>query len=370
VRATLLVVCALVSGAHSPVLHRARLSSSGSASVQRQSRDTVAGSVLFGSTGGTVTAGGLFTAGFTAGRFLLTVTAEGQADSSAITVAEGADSLQGISFGPFASWRDSSLLSNTSSFNLSVDATSADVIISRINAARTKGVKLILAMTGGSHSNYLTNGVFDLAKWQAKMNTFNTSAIKAAVAAGVADGTIIGNSVMDEPNHFTWGPVGTMTKAEVDQMAAYAKAMFPTLAMGVSQKHNSFEPTKSYSVIDFINDQYELREGDVTKFRDDGLALARRDGHAVIFSINLLDGGTIVPGCPIPETGGTGTYSNRCRVTPAQLEAWATVLGPAGCALTMWRYDTAFMSVVENQRAFQKIAALLAPLPRKACRRS
>ena len=55
-------------------------------------------------------------------------------------------------------------------------------------------------MTGGSHSLYLTNGVFDLAKWKAKMDAYNTTAVKSAVAAAVADGTIIGNSVMDEPN--------------------------------------------------------------------------------------------------------------------------------------------------------------------------
>ncbi len=66
--------------------------------------------------------------------------------------------------------------------------------------ARQNHKRLVLAMTGGSHWNYLTNDVFDLAKWQAKMETYNTPAIKAAVAAAVADGTIIGNSVMDEPN--------------------------------------------------------------------------------------------------------------------------------------------------------------------------
>jgi hypothetical protein len=333
--------------------------------------DSMAINVTFSATGGTVTPTGLYTAGGTPGGFRVIATAEGLADTSGVTVTVPLGSATvGIPFGSFATWVGSSVKPNASAFNLSVDATNADHIISRISAARTQGVRLILAMTGGAHDNYLTNGVFDKTKWLAKMKTFDTPAIKAAVAAGVADGTILGNSVMDEPNHYTWGPTGTMTKAEVDEMAAYVKAMFPTLAQGVSQKHNSFEPTKSYQVIDFINDQYELRQGDVVAFRDAGLALARRDGHAVIFSINLLDGGTIVPGCPVPETGGTGTFSNRCRVTPAQLEAWATILGPAGCAMTMWRYDDAFMSVADNQRAFRNIAALLAPLPRKPCRRS
>jgi hypothetical protein len=333
--------------------------------------DSVAVSVVFTATGGTVTAQGLYTAGPTAGSFRVIATAEGLADTSVVTVTTSLGSgTTGVPFGPFATWSGTTLKANSSSFTLSVDAVRADEIIARISAARTRGVKLILAMTGGSHSNYLTNGVFDMTKWIARMKTFDTPAIKAAVAAGVADGTILGNSVMDEPNHYTWGPTGTMTKLKVDEMASYAKSMFPTLPQGVSQKHNAFEPAKAYRVIDFINDQYEERQGDVSLFRDAGVALARRDGHAVIFSINLLDGGTIVPGCPIPQTGGTGTYSNRCRVTAAQLEAWATVLGPAGCAFTMWQYDSTFMSSTDNQRAFRNIAARLATAPAKPCKRS
>jgi hypothetical protein len=260
-------------------------------------------------------------------------------------------------------------------YTMAVDGYSAGNIVSRIEDARRMKIRLFLNMTGGKHSNYMTDGVFDMSKWVAKMNTFNTAAIKTAVAAGVADGTIIGNDVMDEPNVSgagdgnTWGPPGTMTKARVDQMASYAKGIFPTLPMGVTHKHNTFEPTKSYQVIDFIIDQYDANQGTPGAFRDAALAMARRDGHSVLFSINILDGGTIIAGCPIPQTGGTGTYGNRCRVTADQLEQWGLVLGPAGCGLTMWQYNSDFMANLDNQRAFRNVAAKLATLPAKSCRR-
>jgi len=339
--------------------------------------DSMAINVTFSATGGTVTPSGLYTAGPVAGSFRIIASADGLADTSGITLTVPAASGKlGIPFGPFQNWSGTTLLPNSQSFNLSMDAVNADFIIDRINNARAKGVKLILAMTGGKHSNYLTGGVFDMAKWIAKMETFNTSAIKAAIAAGVADGTIVGNDVMDEPNVSgagdgnTWGPPGTMTKARVDSLASYAKSMFPSLPAGVAHKHNRFEPTKSYKVIDYINDQYDAGQGDVTAFRDAGLALARRDGHAIIFSMNLLDGGTVIPGCPIPETGGVGTYGDRCRATAAQLEQWGLVLGPAGCGLTMWRYDSTFMAAADNQRAFKSVADRLASLAAKPCRRS
>ena len=80
----------------------------------------------------------------------------------------------------------------------------------------------------------MTDGKFDLAKWRARMDTYNTPAIKQAVAAAVADGTIIGNSVMDEPHNETvaagWG--GNVTKAMVDGMCGYVKQIFPTLDGG------------------------------------------------------------------------------------------------------------------------------------------
>ena len=56
-------------------------------------------------------------------------------------------------------------------------------------------------------------------------------------------------------------------------------------------------------------------------------------------------------------------------MSPDQVRDWGRLLGPAGCALVMWQYDNAFMSQTENQRAFADLAAQLATMPAKACRR-
>ena len=58
---------------------------------------------------------------------------------------------------------------------------------------------------------------------------------------------------MDEPQQHgvssdpdkTWGPAGTMTKARVDDMCAYVKAIFPTLPVGVGHDYLEIEPAKS-----------------------------------------------------------------------------------------------------------------------------
>jgi hypothetical protein len=238
-------------------------------------------------------------------------------------------------------------------------------------------------MTGGARANYLTDGVFDMAKWKAKMDQYNTPAIRSAVAAAVADGTIIGNSVMDEPGNDggpgnegnSWGPAGTLNKARVDSMCGYVKAIFPTLPVGVFHDWKSFEPTKGYQVCDFIISQYRSAKGDVEAYRDGGLALAQRDHHAIVFSLNIIDGGLRdnvndgVWSCPVPLTGGRGSYAPNCRMSPDQVREFGLVLGPAGCGLVMWRYDDTFMANPENQSAFRDLGSRLSSLPGKACRR-
>ncbi|MFL5448201.1 MAG: hypothetical protein ACJ8AX_06615, partial [Gemmatimonadales bacterium] len=216
-------------------------------------------------------------------------------------------------------------------------------------------------------------------KWQAKKDTYNTPAIRAAEAAAVADGTNIGNSVMDEPNVSgggdgnTWGPPGTMTKARVDGLCAYVKNMFPTMLVGVVHNHQTFEPTKSYQVCEFLVDQYSWRKGDVNDFIQGGLDLGRRDGLGIIFSMNILNGGIQATrdglwNCPLTTTGGRGTFDPNCRMTAQQVREWGTTLGSAGCAMMMWKYDDAFMANPENQQAFRDVAAVLASLPAKSCR--
>jgi len=369
-----------------------------------QGGDSVAVAVVYSATGGTITPDGLFTAGSTAGTYRVIARADSLADTSTVTVTVplGSGPANGIPFGTFNlygggsagpfSW-DVPLSTGTQYFNMSTDFLAPEGALQRIASARDRGIKLLMNMTGGSHSNYKTNGVFDMSKWKAVMDGYNTPAIKSAVAAAVADGTIIGNSVMDEPHNVgtvghlenSWGPAGTMTKLRIDQMCGYVKGIFPTLPVGVVHDHAIFEPENSYRVCDFIVDQYAWVKtlGNVTKFRDDALALARRDGISILFSMNVLAGGEHhwpkdPWTCPVypatfstgGTTGGYGPYAPTCRMTASQVRSWGTTLGAAGCGLTLWRYDASFVTKADNAAAFRDVSEKLASLPGKSCRRT
>jgi hypothetical protein len=346
--------------------------------------DSVGVDVTFSATGGTVTPSGLFTAGPTGGTYRIIATVGSLADTSSIKISTplGSGTPVGIPYGPFNSWDGVTLKSGMDPFTMTMGGENAFTIIDRLAVARSRGMKMLINMTGGAHRNYLTDGVFDMAKWKAKVNTFDTPAIREAIAAAVADGTLIGNSVLDEPHHYglgdpdnSWGPQGTFTKARVDSMCADVKRIFPTLPVGVGHGHNEFEPTKSYRICEFITDQYAWRKAEVTQYRDEALAMSQRDGIKIVFSLNILDGGIQAArdglwNCSPTETGGRGTFNPNCRMTADQVRNWGIILGSAGCGLIMWRYDDAFMALPENIQAFKDVAARLATLPARSCRRS
>ena len=342
--------------------------------------DSVGVDVTFRATGGTITSTGLYTAGPTAGTYRVIATSTTLADTAVVTLAEtsggGTPSPEptpapagtGIPMGL------SALLASGAQptyHNMSLDGYSADRIVSQLSEARSKKVQVMMNMTGGHHSRYMTDGVFDMAKWRARMDSYNTSTIRAAVAQAVAEGLIVGNSVMDEPTNTSatnsWGPEGTMTKARVDDMCRYVKNIFPTLPVGVVHDHRKLEPEKGYQYCDFIVSQYRLSKGGVKEFRDGGLAFARRAGISIAFSMNVIHGGTPGTDC---DKWGDDPNGVLCPMSPEQVREFGLTLGPAGCALNMWRYEREYFERAEIQRAFQVVAETLGALPRKPCRRT
>jgi hypothetical protein len=281
----------------------------------------------------------------------------------------------GLPYGPSGLWRMANLNWGPQPFTASQNYIDADSIVQQINAARALGHRLILAMTGGLASDYTTHGQFDMTKWTTKMDTYNTEAIKEAVAAAVADGTVIGNQMIDEPETRRWG--GNITKATLDAMATYGHNMFPTLPMGLNHGPPGYtwRSSEHYKVVDYVLYQYNyyITSGNVTAWRSAVLDRAKVDGVTPMLSINVLDGGVQDRGGDYTCTGagqaGKGTYSPNCRMTPTQVRDFGRALATYGCFLMMWRYDGAYMSEPANQDAFREIASLVASQPRRSCAR-
>jgi hypothetical protein len=281
----------------------------------------------------------------------------------------------GIPFGPFGLWTLSRVEYGPKPFTGSHNYVNADSLIAQLNAARSKGHRLIVAMAGGPPKNYITNGQFDLTKWKNVMNTYNKPALKTAVAAAVADGTIIGDMLVDEPETKQWGT--TLNKAVIDEMAVYVKTIFPTIAVGVNHGPPAYKwkNTETYKKVDYAVYQYAhwVTAGNLTSWKDAVLAQAKRDGVTAAFSINVLNGGKQdrdgVYDCIGSEMGGFGTRPPNCNMTPTQIKTWGKALAPLGCAMLLWEFRAPVYSAAANLSAFTEIATLAASRPRKSCKR-
>jgi hypothetical protein len=274
----------------------------------------------------------------------------------------------GIPFGPDALPTNVSPAPFTTTMNFS----NRSSIAAQIADARAKHMHIVLVLTGGAHTSNNRGccltlsgpAMFDRARWNTTLATFNVPTVQDSVAAGVADGTIIGANVMDEPynnstdpDEATWGPAGTMNKARVDSLCQAVQAIFPTLPAGVGHQHNLFDQNGRYQVCQFIIDAYSLRFGSVTAWRDAGTTMAGQEHRQTIFSLNVLNGGCVA-GAP------------RCPMTDQQVKDYGSALVSSGCALTMWRYDATYFANTANKAAFQFLADQAAQQPGKTCRRT
>jgi hypothetical protein len=288
----------------------------------------------------------------------------------------------GRPFGPFGFWSGCCTPQpNTPYFSSSRQVVDPSQLIDRINAARSLAHRLVIVMTGGADTIYKSNGVFDPAKWKLRQSLFDTPELRAAVAQAVDDSTIVGDILIDEPERETWG--GTITKAVLDDLAAYTKAIFPSLPVGPSfgvGAYLTFDPSQTYSVVDFTYHQYSwnfsttgIAKGDVAAWRDAEIARAQTDGVALALGLNVLNGGIRdndndgVWECPSTTTEGQGTYYPNCRMTDDQVRKYGKKILPAACFVLLWRYDVTYMSRPDNQKAFYDVASTARSLPPIGC---
>jgi chitodextrinase len=239
---------------------------------------------------------------------------------------------------------------------------SSTQFVTAINNVRSHGMRVMLLMFAGNRAN-VVNGKFDYATWKTNFASYNTQANKDAVAAGVADGIILGASLMDEPQQKDWG--GVVTKAMMDDMATIAKGYFPTLPIGFNMAFD-YRASERFHVVDYINAQTWLpgRYGATPEeMRDRALAQAALDGVVMVFSLNIYVD-------PENQTSGVLAPDNdRYRMTAANVLQWGTVLGRAGAGLTMWRYHPDIFSLQAYKDAFASLQADLSSRPGRSWKR-
>lgn len=298
------------------------------------------------------------------------------------TIAAPPPVALGVPYGEFGLFADNKTLkAYTEPFNMSQSSVDPGGVCLRISAARQLKVRLVTTIGAGGHSQYLTGGKFDFPKWKSIVIKYNTSANRTCMASGVSDGTVIGNILMDEPEHSTWG--GVVTKATLDDMADYVRGFFPTLPMGIGHgppAYFNWRTGETFKRLDFVYYQYAYNvqrknyftRGDVDNWRKGAMASAAANHATPAFGINPMDGGALDTdgtwNCSSNLQYGKGTDTKRCRMPPDMVIKYGKALAPYGCYFNHWRWDSDYNRISEIKAAFSNVRAAANTAAQHACK--
>ena len=309
-----------------------------------QGGDSVAVDVVFTATGGSVTPGGLFTAGSTAGTFRVIAKTDSLADTSTVTVTVplGNGPAGGLPFGAFHV--PAADLNGTTSYNAVAMFGYGSRLLADLEKVRAKQGRVVLNI----RRNYTkdANGL-SVAATRAELATWPD------ISSYIADGTVIGVYVSDDIYSTEWGPSPPYLP-RIDSLAREVKLRWPNAVTLVRAKPTELAPRGRWLWLDTGWAQYRgpYRDPPPKQFAEREVASAKAQGLGVVIWFNTLNGGcgpTISCLAGVPGTSLLGTYSNAADIRRYQMSA-AEVLNygsaflaePYNCAAIAWQYSPVY----------------------------
>jgi hypothetical protein len=312
-----------------------------------QAADSLERTIVFSATGGTVTSGGLYTAGQTQGTYRITATSSRLADTSTVIVTPapaGAGAVQGIPFGPWHVPLDS--LGKTgfpySGGTVNGHAPTLTANLEKVRAAKGRvAVSLLRSETKDA------GGRLNVAAAQAYLATWPD------LSGYIADGTVLGIIVSDDIGSArAWG--GEVPPlARIDSLALLVKNRWPGAVTMVRAMPTQLSGL-AWRWLETAWAQYDgpYRDGTPEKYRDTQVASAKAQKLGLVLWMNVLDGGCGPTSACLPSVPGTrllGTFVNservrRYQMSPQEVLHYGLVfLGEAySCAAIHWQWSPAF----------------------------
>ena len=238
-----------------------------------------------------------------------------------------------------------------------VTAAYPPTLIAKLEAARRVNGRVLLSFAGNSDFYRDSNG-FNLSMWKAKTDRFRG----IDISSYIADGTLMGNFLMDEPSDPKNWFGHQVSRADIDEMARYSKEIWPDLP-AIIRGWPWYLKGYQYQYLDAAWAQYHARFGSI----DDFIATNSRDakdlGLSLVIGLNALSGGG--------EHGMQGFYKDKFSMTASQLKTWggALLAQPYGCAFFMFRYDTVYFARPDIREAMAELSQKAQSLPVQPCRR-
>jgi hypothetical protein len=282
-------------------------------------------------------------------------------DSTAITeVIISTSAHPGIAFGTFN--MDNSLLGTVHTGSLRA-GTIPTSFLPVLSGAQAKKARLVIKLTGGNASHVKNaDGTFSFTKWKALVDTYKS--VTTSFAPYIADGTIIGHYLIDEPNMaHRWGGK-VVPQATIEAMAKYSKQIFPampTLVRVVPSWLASAPVT--YTYLDAGWAQYTAVKGNAAGWIANEVSAAKSKGLGLVVSLNVLNGGN-------GSSGIRGTESGKYMMSASELRSYGgALLSPTyTCGFFQWMYNSTYYSRSDIKSAMADLSAKARAHVKTSCR--
>jgi hypothetical protein len=237
---------------------------------------------------------------------------------------------------------------------------SPQTAVSLLADARARGARIFLQLSGPAEYSQNSDGTFSFTKWKAQVDRFRT----ANFAPFIADGTLLGHFLIDEPHMAgKWGGK-IIPQATVDAMAQYSKQIWPDLNTLVHTKMSWLASTSmTYRYLDAGWVQYAASKGPVATWVSSEVANAKLKGLGLVMGLNVLNGGN-------GSSGIRGTKSGKYSMSASELRTYgtATLDQSYACAFVMWEHKPTYYDRTDIKSAMSALAQKARAHVKTSCR--
>jgi hypothetical protein len=242
-----------------------------------------------------------------------------------------------------------------------VESPTPSGLLSFLSQVRAKGGRVLIKLAGGESTYKNADGTFNLTKWKTGVDRYRNIDFRSYIA----DGTIVGHFLFDEP-HFAgrWGDK-TIPQATVEAAARHSKQRWPNLPTLVSAPANWLASVPVTYV--YLDAGWAMFRSKTSSSPTDWIAQqvkrAKSKGLGLVAGLNVLDGGN-------GSSGIRGTQPRTWAMSAAELRKYGSALLSQSyvCAFAMWRYSGTYYGRTDVKSAMADLSAQAKSHARTSCR--
>jgi hypothetical protein len=277
----------------------------------------------------------------------------------AITALDTRSSLPGIVFA--SDGMDNQYFNNVHTGAKRGGGITEDNVLAYLADAKARGGRIVLKLSMGKDS-YIQNadGTFSLSKWKALVDRFK----KVNLGPYIADGTILGHFLIDEPHRAAkWGGK-IIPPSTVEEMAKYSKQIWPAMNTFVhTQTAWLANSSVTYNYLDAGWVQYAAGKGEVSKFIAAEISYAKSKGLGLMLGLNVLNGGN-------GSSGIRGTSSGKYSMSASELKTYGTTLlnQSYACGFILWAHNLTYYGRSDIKSAMADLSSKAKAHVKTSCR--